>query len=138
MIAHPQVRIDVHREIDVAVPCQGLSDRGMHFGFTEVRDEGMPIGVEVGEEPVLVLVRHACPFQVEFHHLRRFAELAALRLECEERGVGVYVTLGGQPFPQPVHDHCVKRDAVESPPLAVARLHADSGRGAVQIQGTER
>jgi len=138
VIADRQVRVHVHGEVDVAVSGQSLSDLGLHARLAEVRDERVPVGVEVGEEPIFILVRYARSLQVPPHHLRGLAKVPALRLEREEQSVGVDVAPGGQPFPQPVHDRRVKRDAVLSSPLAVTGLHADDGRGIVQVEGTER
>lgn len=50
------VRINIHRQPDITMPRQGLGRLGRHIRPAEVRDEGVPHGVEVGVEALGVLV----------------------------------------------------------------------------------
>ncbi len=42
--------VSIHRQPGIAVPRQGLSRLGRHVRPTEVRDESVPHGVEIGVE----------------------------------------------------------------------------------------
>jgi hypothetical protein len=48
--------VDVHREIDIAMPGHRLGHLGGNARFGKVRNERVPIGVEIGVQAALVLV----------------------------------------------------------------------------------
>ncbi len=47
--------ISVHCQADITVPRQSLGCLGRHVRTAEIRDKGMPHGVEVGVEAFLAL-----------------------------------------------------------------------------------
>lgn len=88
------VWLDVHRQSNVAVAGERLRGLGRNSRLAQIGDEGVPIGVEVGEAAVVALVGEEVarfPFglllrslgfldprlagggEVQLHHLRRFA-----------------------------------------------------------------
>ena len=75
------VRVDVHREPDVRMAGEQLRGLDVDLRLAEVRDEGVPQAVEVGEQPGLIFVQQ---------ELARFAGLPFLRvvgLVDPERGL---------------------------------------------------
>lgn len=56
LVVQAKVRVDAHRESDVAVPGQRLGFPRGDADVLQVRDERVPVRVEVGIEPCVVLV----------------------------------------------------------------------------------
>ena len=80
-----QVGVAIGREPRVAVPGQLLRHGQRHAGPAQVADERVPVGVEIGEQAVLVPVRDPRPLQVQLHHLRGLAEVPLGRPQLEQR-----------------------------------------------------
>jgi len=61
--------VDAHRQINVTVPGNRLSQLGSHACLRQIGNECVPISVEVGVQSVVVAIWNSGSFEVEPHHL---------------------------------------------------------------------